>query len=99
MENLNHIIIYNGVFSLLSSCVCNPCNMTSSVHMAINVTFQLELHLQQTLPLLCLEPYKHPKTTKLNPNTPSMKQNYKKITNIDYYFFLLSMKHSRFMEI
>jgi hypothetical protein len=99
METLNHIIIYNGVFSLLNSCICNPCNMTSNVHMAINVTFQLEPHLQQTFPLLCLEPYKHPKTTKLNPNTPSMKQYYKKITNIDYYFFLLSMKHSRFMEI
>jgi hypothetical protein len=46
--------------------------------MVINVAFQLELHLQQSLPLLCLEPYKHPKTTKLNPNTLSMKQNYKK---------------------
>ncbi len=33
-----------------------------------NVTFQLQLHLQQTLPLLCPEPYKHPKTTKLNLN-------------------------------
>jgi hypothetical protein len=30
---------------------------------------QPELHLQQTLPLLCPEPYKHPKTTKLNHNT------------------------------
>jgi hypothetical protein len=27
------------------------------------------LHLQQTFPLLCLEPYKHPKTTNLNLNT------------------------------
>jgi len=26
------------------------------------------LHLQQALPLLCLKPYKHPKTTKLNLN-------------------------------
>ncbi len=78
METLNHIIICNVVFNLLSSCICSPCSMTSNVHMVINVAFQLELHLQQSLPLLCLEPYKHPKTTKLNPNTLSMKQNYKK---------------------
>jgi hypothetical protein len=31
--------------------------------------------LQQTLPLLCLEPYKHPKTTKLNLNTTKEKDN------------------------
>jgi hypothetical protein len=35
-----------------------------------NVASQLELHLQQTLLIFGLEPYKHPKTTKLNPNTP-----------------------------
>jgi len=34
-----------------------------------NVASQSELHLHQTLPLLCLEPYKHQKTTKLNFNT------------------------------
>jgi hypothetical protein len=61
--------------------------------------FEPELHLQQTLPLLCPKPYKHPKTTKLNPKTPWMKQNYKKIININYYFFLLSMNHFKFMEI
>jgi hypothetical protein len=27
------------------------------------------VHLQQTLPLLCSKPYKHPKTTNLNLNT------------------------------
>jgi len=43
-----------------------------------DIAFQPELHLQQTLPLLCLEPYKHQKTTKLNPNTHWMKQNYRK---------------------
>jgi hypothetical protein len=64
-----------------------------------NVASQLKLHLQQTLPLLCHEPYKLPKTTKLNLNTPWMKQNYKKIINIDYYYFLPSMNHSKFMEI
>jgi hypothetical protein len=42
------------------------------------VASQPELHLQQTLPLLCPGPYKHQKTTKLNPNTPWMNQNYKK---------------------
>ncbi len=41
-----------------------------------DVIFQPKLHLQQTFLLLCLEPYKHPKTIKLNPNTPWMKQNY-----------------------
>jgi hypothetical protein len=34
-----------------------------------SVTYQPKLHLQQILPLLCLEPYKHPKTIKLNFNT------------------------------
>ncbi len=74
METLNHITIYNVVFSLLSSyCICSPCYMTNNVHMTINVASQHELHLQQTFLLLCLEPCKHPKTTKLNLNTPWMK--------------------------
>jgi hypothetical protein len=34
-----------------------------------NIASQLELHFQQIFLLLCLEPYKHPKTTKLNLNT------------------------------
>jgi hypothetical protein len=34
-----------------------------------NVAFQLKLHLKQTFLLLCHEPYKHFKTTKLNLNT------------------------------
>jgi hypothetical protein len=54
------------------------------------VAFQLELHLEQTRPLFGLEPYKHPKITKLNRNTPSMKYN-KKTINITYYSFLPSM--------
>jgi hypothetical protein len=62
-------------------------------------TSQPKLHSQQILPLLFPKPYKHPKTTKLNPNTPWMKQNYKKTINIDYYYFLPSMNHHRFMEI
>jgi hypothetical protein len=41
------------------------------------VASQLELQLQQTLPMFGLEPYKHPKTTKLNLNTPWMKCNKK----------------------
>jgi hypothetical protein len=48
------------------------------------VVFQPKLHLQQTLSLLSLEPYKHPKITKLNPKTPWMKQNYKNIIKIHY---------------
>jgi hypothetical protein len=42
------------------------------------VTSQPKLHLQQIIPLLSPQPYKHPKTIKLNLNTPWMKQNYKK---------------------
>ncbi len=35
MEALNHIIIYNPVFSLISSCcIYNLCYMTSNVQMA-----------------------------------------------------------------
>jgi hypothetical protein len=40
------------------------------------IASQPKLQLQQTLPLLSPEPYKHQKATKLNPNTPWMKQNY-----------------------
>jgi hypothetical protein len=40
-----------------------------------NIVFQPKLHLQQTLPLLCSKPYKHPKTTKLNLNTTKEKDN------------------------
>jgi hypothetical protein len=39
------------------------------------VASQLELHLQQTWLLFSPEPYKHPKITKLNCNTPWMKYN------------------------
>jgi hypothetical protein len=46
---------------------------------ADNFALQLELHLQQTLPLLCLEPYKHPKITKLNLNTTKEKGNGNKL--------------------
>jgi hypothetical protein len=53
------------------------------------IAFQHELHLQQTPLLFSPRPYKHPKTTKLNTNTPWMKENYKRTTNIDYYFSYL----------
>jgi hypothetical protein len=45
------------------------------------VASQPELQLQQTGPLFGPEPYKHPKITKLNHNTPWIKYN-KKIINI-----------------
>ncbi len=63
-----------------------------------DVAFQPELHLQQIGPLFGPEPYKHTKNNKLNLNTPWMKYN-KKIINIAYYCFLLSMNHFRFMKI
>jgi len=62
------------------------------------VASQPELELQQTLRVCGPEPYKHPKTTKLNLNTHWMKCN-KKIINIVYYCFLPSMNHFRFMKI
>jgi hypothetical protein len=62
------------------------------------IASQPELQLPQTLIVFGPEPYKHPKTSKLNPNTPWMKCN-KKIINIAYYYFLPSMNHSRFMKI
>ncbi len=62
------------------------------------IASQLELQLPQTLPVFGPKPYKHPKTTKLNPNTPWMKCN-KKTINIANYCFLPSMNHSRFMKI
>ncbi len=55
--------------------------------------------IAQIFHLLFPKPNKHPKTTKLNPNTFWMKQSYKKTINIDYYYFLPSMNHFRFMEI
>jgi hypothetical protein len=67
--------------------------------MTINAAFQLELHLQQTLPLLCPEPYKHLKTTKLNPRHTFEETKLLKKKNNDYYVFLPSMNHFRFMEI
>jgi hypothetical protein len=54
-----------------------------------DIASQHEMHLQQTPLLLCHEPYKHPKTTKLNLNTPWMKQNYKnKYTLIIIFSYL-----------
>jgi hypothetical protein len=44
--------------------------------------------------LLSPQPYKHPKTTKLNPNTPWMKQNYKK--NIKHWLLLFLTFHESF---
>jgi hypothetical protein len=46
-----------------------------------NVTFQHELHLQQILLLLCHEPYKHQKTTKLNFNTTKVKGDGNKLSS------------------
>jgi hypothetical protein len=44
-----------------------------------NIASQPEPHLQQTIFLLCLEPYKHPKTTKLNLNTTKEEGNGNKL--------------------
>jgi len=37
-----------------------------------NIVFQPKLDLQQTLPLLCLKPYKHPKETLTPPKKKTM---------------------------
>ncbi len=88
--------------SVCNCCIYSLCCMTSSVQMVAftngSVASQPELQLQQTLLVFGPEPYKHPKTTKLNPNTPWMKCNKNRI-NIVYYCFLPSMNHSRFMKI
>jgi hypothetical protein len=44
-----------------------------------SVASQLELHLQQTLSLLCFEPYKHPKTTIYKFNTTKEEGNCSKL--------------------
>jgi hypothetical protein len=43
------------------------------------ITPQRELHLQQILPLLCPDPYKHQKTTKLKLNTTKEEGNHSKL--------------------
>jgi hypothetical protein len=99
METLNHIIIYNVVFNSISNYrIYSLCCMTNNVQMAM---LHLNMNYICNKLLLCcaLNPTKHQKTTKLNPNTLWMKQNYKKTTNIDYYFFLPSMNHFKFIEI
>jgi hypothetical protein len=64
---------------------CDPCASVLALNLAspcfgrkLKARVMIELHLQQNLLLLCFEPYKRPKTTKLNPNTHWMKQNYYK---------------------
>jgi hypothetical protein len=46
-----------------------------------NIASQPKLLLQQTLALLCLECYKHPKTTKLNLNTTKEKGDGSKLSS------------------
>jgi phosphoribosylaminoimidazole carboxylase (NCAIR synthetase) len=46
-----------------------------------SVASQLELHLKQIRILLCPEPYKHPKTTKLNLNTTKEKGDGNKLSS------------------
>ncbi len=71
-----------------------------------NIVFQLKLHLQQTLPLLCPKPYKHPKTTKLNLNTTKEKDNgtllchhlllrQRKGHGVVFFFFFLKHKEDK----
>ncbi len=51
METLNHIIIYNPVFSSLNNYyICNPCYMTSNVQM---VTLHLNLNCIYNKLFLC----------------------------------------------
>jgi hypothetical protein len=54
-----------------------------------DIASQPKLHLQQTFPLFYPQSYKHPKTTKLNLNTPWMKKNYiKKSKLINFFSYL-----------
>jgi hypothetical protein len=99
MKILNHINIYNLVFSSVSNCcICCPCCMTNNVEMAA-LHFNLNYICNKFFLCCLLNPINIKKTTKLNPNTPWMKQNYKKTIKINYYCFLPFMNHSRFMKI
>ncbi len=54
METLNHIIIYNGMFNLVSNCrIYNLCCIISNVQMA---TLHLNMNCiyNKILPLFCL---------------------------------------------
>jgi hypothetical protein len=65
-----------------------------------SVTSKLELHLQQTLSLLCPKPYKHPKTTKLNLNTTKEESDGNKLPSpsllkqhhVVLFFFFLNIE-------
>jgi len=98
VKTLNHIKIYNPVFNLVNNCcICSPCCMMSSVEMAA-------LHLNMNyicnkLFIYCLLNLINTQNHQIRPYTPWMKQNYKKIINIDYYCFLPSMNHFRLMKI
>jgi len=56
-----------------------------------SVASQFELHLQQTFPLLCFEPYKHQKTTKYKFNTTKEEGNCNKLPSP----FSLEHRHRR----
>jgi hypothetical protein len=86
MEILNHIIIYNVVFSLVSSyCFYSLCCMMSNVQMAM-------LHLNMNyicikLFLCCaLNPINTQKPPNKPQNTLDERKLLKKTINIDYYF-------------
>jgi len=65
------------------------------------VTFKPKLHLQQTFSLLCLKPYKHSRTTKLNFNTTKEEGDDNKLPSLSsleqhhvvlFFFFFLNTK-------
>jgi len=99
VETLNHIIIYNFVFSSINNyCICNLYYMMNNVQM-VTLHFNLNYICNNLFFCYALNLINTQKTTKLNLNTPWMAQKYKKTINIDYYCFLPSMNHSRFKEI
>jgi len=67
-----------------------------------NIVFQPKLHLQQTLPLLCPKPYKHPKTTTLTPPKKKTMARYcaiiffldkeKKVTMLFFFSFFQTQR-------
>ncbi len=87
METLNHIIIYNLVFSLVSNCcICSPCYMLNIVQMAM-----LHFNLNYICNKLFLCCFLNLINTQKPPNGTLTHLGWKKnkiIIIIDYYCFL-----------
>jgi hypothetical protein len=86
METLNHIIIYNVMFSLVNIyCFYNLCYMTSNVQMAM-LHFNMNYICIKLFLCFALNPINTQKPQNKPQHTLDETKLYKKTTNIDYYF-------------